>query len=162
MNRETTDTLLGNGLRVLAVHTPGAPLAELRLVLPYARTGPPGPGDAQELLAACLGTGTTAGGGGTRQGIADRAADLGAELSTVVTAESLVMGASVLRPGLGGALELLADLLLRPAYREDELALARWRSAAGTRAPPGPAGRTPVPAGPTSPPRCARPARRPS
>ncbi|MFD9573799.1 M16 family metallopeptidase [Streptomyces sp. NPDC059982] len=135
MNRETTDTLLGNGLRVLAVHTPGAPLAELRLVLPYARTGPPGPGDAQELLAACLGTGTTAGGGGTRQDIADRAADLGAELSTVVTAESLVMGASVLRPGLGGALELLADLLLRPAYREDELALARWRSAAGTRTP---------------------------
>lgn len=133
MNRTTTDTILGNGLRVLAVHAPGAPLAELRLVLPYARTAPH-LGAAQEALAGCLGTGTTAG-DGTRQDVADRAADLGAELSSVVTAESLVMAASVLSAGLPGALDLLADLLLRPAYREPELALFRARAAAAPRAP---------------------------
>ncbi|MGW0366640.1 M16 family metallopeptidase [Streptomyces sp. NPDC002990] len=133
MNRKTTDTILGNGLRVVIVHAPGAPLAELRLVLPYARTAPhltP----ARELLAGCLGTGTTVG-DGSRQDIADRAADLGAELSTVVTAESLVMATSVLSAGLPGALELLADLLLRPAYRERELALVQLRAAAVPRIP---------------------------
>lgn len=133
MNRKTTDTTLGNGLRVVAVHAPGAPLAELRLVLPYARTAPH-LAAAQEALAGCLGTGTTAG-DGTRQDVADRAADLGAELSSVVTAESLVMAASVLRAGLPGALDLLADLLLRPAYREPELALVQARTAAAPRTP---------------------------
>ncbi|MEU8776215.1 insulinase family protein [Streptomyces sp. NPDC048606] len=139
MNRTTSDTLLGNGLRVLAVRAPGAPLAEVRLVLPYARTAPDRLAGARELLAACLGTGTTASAsgasGGTRQDIADRAADLGAELSTVVTAESLVIATSVLRPGLPGALALLSDLLLRPAYREEELALALRRAGAAPRTP---------------------------
>ncbi|MEU6313480.1 insulinase family protein [Streptomyces sp. NPDC047014] len=128
---EICDTSLRNGLRVVVVHTPAAPLAELRLVLPYARTAPH-LAAAQELLAACLGTGTAT---RTRQDIADHAADLGAELSTVVTAESLVMAASVLSPGLPGALELLAGLLLRPAYREPELALAQRRAAAHPRLP---------------------------
>ncbi|MFJ3962361.1 M16 family metallopeptidase [Streptomyces sp. NPDC090036] len=133
MNRKTTDTILGNGLRVVVVHAPLAPLAELRLVLPYARTAPH-LSPARELLAGCLGTGTTAG-NGSRQDIADRAADLGAELSTVVTAESLVMATSVLSAGLPGALELLADLLLRPAYREHELARVQLRAAAVPRGP---------------------------
>ncbi|MFD3326972.1 M16 family metallopeptidase [Streptomyces sp. NPDC058701] len=133
MNRTTTDTTLGNGLRVLAVHAPGAPLAELRLVLPYARTAPH-LAAAQESLAGCLGTGTTVS-DGTRQDIADRASDLGAELSSVVTAESLVMAGSVLGAGLPGALDLLADLLLRPAYREPELALFHARAAAAARTP---------------------------
>ncbi|MFE1286400.1 M16 family metallopeptidase [Streptomyces sp. NPDC058751] len=143
VTRKTTDTTFGNGLRVVVVQAPGAPLAELRLVLPYARTAPH-LSTAQELLAACLGTGTATGGstgggsgtgGSTRQEIADRAADLGAELSTVVTAESLIMAASVLSAGLPGALELLADLMLRPAYREPELALAQRRTAAAPRVP---------------------------
>ncbi|MFD8980123.1 M16 family metallopeptidase [Streptomyces sp. NPDC059564] len=142
MNRETSDTTLGNGLRVVVVRTPGAPLAEVRLVLPYARTAPH-LADAQELLAACFGTGTAAGpttgprtaAARTRQDVADHAADLGAELSTVVTAESLVMAASVLSAGLHGVLALLADLLLRPAYREAELALAQRRAAAFPRTP---------------------------
>ncbi|MFJ4314690.1 M16 family metallopeptidase [Streptomyces lavendulae] len=141
MNRETSDTTLGNGLRVVVVRTHGAPLAEVRLVLPYARTAPH-LAEAQELLAALFGTGTGTGTGAcatagarTRQDVADLAADLGAELSTVVTAESLVVAASVLRAGLPGVLALLSDLLLRPAYREAELALAQRRAAASPRTP---------------------------
>ncbi|MBK3556603.1 insulinase family protein, partial [Streptomyces sp. MBT56] len=106
-------------MRVLAAHAAAAPLAELRLVIPYARTEP-GLTAAQELLAACLGTGSR---DRTRQDIADRAADLGAEFSTVVTAESLILSVSVLAPGLPGALDLLAELLLRPRYEEGEVAL---------------------------------------
>ncbi|PCG87883.1 peptidase M16 [Streptomyces sp. WZ.A104] len=124
-------TVLPTGLRVLAAHAPGAPLAELRLVIPYARTEP-GLAGAQELLAACLGTGSR---DRTRQEIADRAADLGAEFSTVVTAESLILSVSVLAPGLPGALDLLAELLLRPRYEEGEVALAQRRAAAAPRAP---------------------------
>ncbi|MFK0197749.1 M16 family metallopeptidase [Streptomyces lavendulae] len=137
MNRETSDTTLGNGLRVVVVRTHGAPLAEVRLVLPYARTAPH-LAEAQELLAALFGTGTApsaTAGARTRQDVADLAADLGAELSTVVTAESLVVAASGLRAGLPGVLALLADLLLRPAYREAELALAQRRAAASPRTP---------------------------
>ncbi|MFG2510468.1 M16 family metallopeptidase [Streptomyces rubiginosohelvolus] len=129
--RTTLSADLPTGLRVLAAHAPAAPLAELRLVIPYARTEP-GLAAAQELLAACLGTGSR---DRTRQGIADRAADLGAELSTVVTAESLILSVSVLAPGLPGALDLLAELLLRPRYEEGEVALAQRRAAAAPRAP---------------------------
>ncbi|WP_097866487.1 M16 family metallopeptidase, partial [Streptomyces sp. rh34] len=130
MNR-TTAAVLPTGLRVLATHAPGAPLAELRLVIPYARTEP-GLAAAQELLAACLGTGSR---DRTRQEIADRAADLGAEISTVVTAESLILSVSVLAPGLPGALDLLAELLVRPRYEAGEVALAQRRAAAAPRAP---------------------------
>ncbi|MGW4626804.1 M16 family metallopeptidase [Streptomyces rubiginosohelvolus] len=129
--RTTLSAVLPTGLRVLAAHAPAAPLAELRLVIPYARTEP-GLAAAQELLAACLGTGSR---DRTRQDIADRAADLGAELSTVVTAESLILSVSVLAPGLPGALDLLAELLLRPRYEEGEVALAQRRAAAAPRAP---------------------------
>ncbi|MFE6914371.1 M16 family metallopeptidase [Streptomyces rubiginosohelvolus] len=129
--RTTLSAVLPTGLRVLAAHAAAAPLAELRLVIPYARTEP-GLAAAQELLAACLGTGSR---DRTRQDIADRAADLGAELSTVVTAESLILSVSVLAPGLPGALDLLAELLLRPRYEEGEVALAQRRAAAAPRAP---------------------------
>ncbi|MFD4028505.1 M16 family metallopeptidase [Streptomyces sp. NPDC058576] len=129
--RTTLSADLPTGLRVLAAHAPAAPLAELRLAIPYARTEP-GLAAAQELLAACLGTGSR---DRTRQDIADRAADLGAELSTVVTAESLILSVSVLAPGLPGALDLLAELLLRPRYEEGEVALAQRRAAAAPRAP---------------------------
>ncbi|RPK62766.1 Peptidase M16 inactive domain protein [Streptomyces sp. ADI96-02] len=132
----TADAVLPGGLRVRAAHAPGAPLAELRLVIPYARTEP-ALAAAQELLAACLGTGARdrSGRNVSRQDIADRAADLGAEFSTVVTAESLILSVSVLAPGLPGVLGLLADLLERPRYDEGELALARRRAAAAPRLP---------------------------
>lgn len=110
--RDTLRTTLPNGLDTALVHVPGAPLAELRLVLPYARTEP-ALRPAQDLLAARLGTATTV---RDRQAVADRAADLGAEFSTVVTAEQLVLSVSVPGEDLPGALELLADLLLRPSY----------------------------------------------
>lgn len=110
--RETLRTVLPNGLDTALVHVPGAPLAELRLVLPYARTEP-ALRAAQDLLAARLGTATTV---RDRQAVADRAADLGAEFSTVVTAEQLVLSVSVPGEELPGALELLAELLLRPSY----------------------------------------------
>ncbi|MFJ9775529.1 M16 family metallopeptidase [Kitasatospora sp. NPDC101157] len=124
----TVDTVLPGGLRLVALHTPDAPLAELRLVLPFARTEP-ALTPAQRALAACLGTGARTADGRTltRQAVADRAADLGAELTTVVTAESLVIAVGVLAAGLPGALDLLAGLLVRPHYTDHEIGLAHAR-----------------------------------
>ncbi|MEU8029638.1 insulinase family protein [Streptomyces sp. NPDC049099] len=110
--RETLRSTLANGLDTVVVAAPGAPLAEIRLVLPYARAGRACL-RLQELLAAGLGTATTT---LDRQAVADRAADLGAEVSTVVTAEHLVLSVSVLAKGLPGALRLLADMLVHPVY----------------------------------------------
>ncbi len=101
----------------------------MRLVLPYARTEP-ALAAAQELLAAGFGTATATRG---RRAVADLAAGLGAEFSTVVTAEHLVFSASVLADGLPRALRLLADLILRPAYDDPPAA-------------PAPHGRAPRPA----------------
>ncbi|SDO56412.1 Predicted Zn-dependent peptidase [Streptomyces sp. cf386] len=128
----TLRTVLPNGLDTVVVTVPDAPLAEIRLVLPYARTEP-ALAAVQELLAAGLGT---AGVTRDRRAVADRAAGLGAEFSTVVTAEQLVLSVSVLAEGLAGALELLADLLLRPAY--DHPAGPPSRSGPAPRAIPGP------------------------
>ncbi|GAB2924352.1 M16 family metallopeptidase [Streptomyces heilongjiangensis] len=129
---ETFRTVLPNGLDTVLVTVPGAPLAEIRLVLPYARTEP-GLAAARELLAAHLGTATTT---RDRQAVADLAADLGGEFSTVVTAEQLVLSASVLADGLRGALALLADLVLRPALPPPVARDARR----GPTPPPRPAG----------------------
>ncbi|MEV4503690.1 M16 family metallopeptidase [Streptomyces klenkii] len=114
MKRPWVRRTLGNGLQVVVVEAPGAPLAELRLVVPYALTEPR-EAAARELLAARLGTGSTT---RDRRAVADRTADLGAELSTVVTVEQLLLSVSVLSEGLEGTLELLGDLLIRPAYRD--------------------------------------------
>ncbi|MCL8015257.1 pitrilysin family protein [Streptomyces sp. AS02] len=129
-NGSTPRTTLPNGLDTVVVTAPGAPLAEIRLVLPYARTEP-ALAAVRELLAAGLGTATVS---RDRRAVADRAADLGAEFSTVVTAEQLVLSVSVLAEGLPGALELLADLLLRPAYDH----LPRPGSGPAPRTSPGP------------------------
>ncbi|MFF7357586.1 M16 family metallopeptidase [Streptomyces filipinensis] len=125
--REALRSTLANGLDTVVVAAPGAPLAEIRLVLPYARADRASV-RPQELVAAGLGTATAT---RDRQAVADRAADLGAEVSTVVTAEHLVLSVSVLAHGLSGALRLLADLLVHPVYD--------------------PAGTAPAPAGPAAP-----------
>ncbi|MGW5116444.1 M16 family metallopeptidase [Streptomyces noursei] len=114
------------GLHTVVVPDPGAPVAEIRLLIPYARTGR-FPLPVQELLPACLATGTIR---RNRQGIVEHAADIGAELSTVVTAESLLLSVSVLAECLPEAVELLAEVLLSPAYRMGELDLVRSRAQA--------------------------------
>ncbi|MGW3271263.1 M16 family metallopeptidase [Streptomyces kronopolitis] len=118
------------GLQTVVVPAPGAPVAEIRLLIPYARTGRL-PAPVHTLLPACLGTGTAQ---RSRQAIVERAADIGAELSTVVTAESLLMSLSVLGDHLPEAVELLAEILLSPAYRSDELDLVRARARAAPTA----------------------------
>lgn len=132
MTREWSSTRLNNGLQIVAVQVPRSPLAELRLVVPFARVHHEYAA-AQELLATCLGTGTRFPDdrpNRNRRDISDLAADLGAELGTVVTAESLIMSAAVLSVGLSDLLRLVGDILVRPHYGRDELEIAQARASA--------------------------------
>ena len=131
---EVLDTRLPNGLRVLAAHRPGVPMAEVRLRVPFAPpVGPDGTyADAAatrhlaaaELLSATLLTGTR-----TRDRVAidDELAAVGADLGVSVDPERLQVGGSGLAMGLPTVLEVLADVLTAATHPDAEVLRERTR-----------------------------------
>ena len=117
------DTVLDNGLRVLAVRRPAVPMVELRLRIPFGGNEPTRPATA-ELLSTALLTGTE---GRDRVQLDTDLALLGADLSASVDPERLVIAGSGLSNGLPRLLDILADLLTVPAYDADEVARERDR-----------------------------------
>lgn len=120
---ESVDTVLDNGLRVIAVHSPTVPMAELRLRIPFAGT------DARhsaiaEVLAATLLTGTTR---RDRVAMDTDLALVGGELGAGVDPERLSLGGNALASGFDTLLDVLADALTGAAYRDDEVAGERTR-----------------------------------
>ena len=121
------DRTLDNGLRVLAVHRPGVPLAELRLRIPFA--GPSGKSGASHTASASL-LGETMLSGTDRRSAAQLAADvqaLGGQLSASTDADRLGVGGSVLVDGLPGLLEVLAEVLTSATYPKREVVGERDR-----------------------------------
>jgi predicted Zn-dependent peptidase len=114
------DTVLDNGLRVLAVRRPGVPLAEVRLRIPFAA---PAKGTATHVARAHLLADTFL--SGTEQRDANQiAVDLqavGATFGVNVDADRLAFGGSVLLDGLGGLLELLGELLTSATFPKREV-----------------------------------------
>jgi zinc protease len=117
------DTVLDNGLRVLAVRRPAVPMVELRLRIPFGGNEPTRPATA-ELLSTALLTGTE---GRDRVQLDTDLALLGADFSASVDPERLVIAGSGLSSGLPKLLDILADLLTAPAYDADEVARERDR-----------------------------------
>lgn len=120
---ESVDTVLDNGLRVIAVHSPTVPMAELRLRIPFAGT------DARhaaiaEVLAATLLTGTAR---RDRVAMDTDLALVGGELGAGVDPERLSLGGNALASGFDTLLDVLADALTGAAYRDDEVAGERTR-----------------------------------
>jgi zinc protease len=115
------DTVLDNGLRVLAVRRPGVPLVELRLRVPFA--GPGGRSGPAHLARATLLSDTLLSGTDRRDAsqIAVDLQALGGELSASTDADRLGFGGSVLSSGLPGLLELLAELLTSASYPAREV-----------------------------------------
>ncbi|MGZ6793401.1 MAG: insulinase family protein, partial [Mycobacteriales bacterium] len=138
-----SDTLLDNGLRVLAVRRPGVPLVELRLRIPFAApTGKAGP---QHVARANLLGDTLLSGTAQRDAtqIAVALQSLGGQLSASTDADRLGFGGSVLSGGLRGLLDLLAEVLTSASYPKREVEgerdrlvqeLAIHRSSAGVQA----------------------------
>ncbi|MGH3493452.1 MAG: M16 family metallopeptidase [Sciscionella sp.] len=117
------DTVLANGLRVLAVRHARVPLVELRLRIPFAGSDALHCATA-ELLAETLLAGTQ-----TRDRIAmdTDLALIGGELSTGVDPERLAISGSALSEGLPRLLEVLADSLTAAAYHPEEIERERAR-----------------------------------
>ena len=109
------DTVLDNGLRVLAVRRPGVPLAEVRLRIPFAA---PPKGITAHVARAHLLADTFL--SGTEQRNANQIAvalqAVGATLNVSVDADRLAFGGSVLLEGLDGLLDLLGELLTAATF----------------------------------------------
>lgn len=122
-----SDTVLDNGLRVLAVRRPGVPLAEIRLRIPFA--GPSGKrARAHTAQAALLADALLL---GTERRDAEQIAtdlqSLGGQLSASTDSDRLGLGGSVLVDGLPGLLELLGEVVTAASYPKREVAGERDR-----------------------------------
>jgi predicted Zn-dependent peptidase len=115
-----SDTLLDNGLRVLAVRRPGVPLAEVRLRIPFAA---PAKGTAAHVARAHLLADTFLSGTEHRDAsqIAIDLQAVGATLGVNVDADRLAFGGSVLLDGLPGLLALIGELLTSATFPKREV-----------------------------------------
>ncbi|EHR59736.1 M16 family metallopeptidase [Saccharomonospora cyanea] len=111
------DTVLDNGLRVLAVRKPTVPMVEVRLTIPFAGDDPMHPATA-EVLAETLLTGTRR---RDRVGIDTDLALIGGDLGTVVDPEHLRVSGSALAEKLPELLDVLADVLTGASYMDAEV-----------------------------------------
>ncbi|HTI24344.1 MAG TPA: pitrilysin family protein [Kutzneria sp.] len=112
------DTVLPNGLRVIAVRKESVPMVELRLRIPFAGTERLHSARA-EVLANTLLTGTER---RDRTQFDTDLAAVGGDLNSVVDPERLSIGGSALASGLDVLLDVLADALTGAVYRDEEVA----------------------------------------
>jgi zinc protease len=117
--REAERTLAG-GLTVIAIRRPAVPLVELRLRVPFGRAPLP----RATLLSQALFTGT-----GTMSSvqIAAELQAVGGGLSAGLDPDRLLVTGNALAGGLERMLEILASVLVDPAYPNEEVATERER-----------------------------------
>ncbi|HKS50895.1 MAG TPA: pitrilysin family protein [Pseudonocardiaceae bacterium] len=120
---QAVDTVLDNGLRVLAVRRPAVPMVELRLRIPFGGTHRTHPARA-ELLSATLLQGTPR---RDRFAIDKALAAVGGDLMATVDPEHLSVSGSVLASGLDVALDVLGDALTAASYASAEVLRERNR-----------------------------------
>lgn len=119
----TVDTVLANGLRVIAARHGAVPMVELRLRIPFAGSESDHPARA-ELLAETLLTGTDQ---RDRVRVDTDLAAVGGDLEASVDPERLSVAGNALVGGLDTLLDVLNDALTGAAYRDDEIAAERDR-----------------------------------
>ena len=114
---------LPNGLRVWTVHHPQVPIVALMLLVRRgAASDPVGKEGLAAVTADMLDEGT-----GERSAIDmhEALARLGAQFDTDIGSDATVASVTVLSRFTGRALALLADILVRPALREDDFTRVR-------------------------------------
>ncbi|MDA3646247.1 insulinase family protein [Saccharopolyspora indica] len=119
----TADTVLSNGLRVIAARHGVVPMVELRLRIPFAGDDPKHPARA-EVLAETLLTGTER---RSRVQMDTDLAAVGGDLNAVVDPERLSVYGNALATGLDTLLDVLADALTGAAYLDEEITGERGR-----------------------------------
>jgi zinc protease len=126
---DVLDVTLPTGLRVLAAHRPGVPMAEVRLRVPFAPDTTDDAAVSHHLAAAELLSATLLVGTATRDRVAidDELAGVGADFGVSVDPERLQVGGSGLASGLPTMLEVLADVLTAATHPEAEVLRERTR-----------------------------------
>jgi zinc protease len=119
----SVDTVLDNGLRVIAVHQTTVPMVEVRVRIPFAGTDPMHAAVA-EVLAGTLLTGTAR---RDRVAVDTDLALVGGELDAAVDPERLSISGNALASGLDTLLDVLADALTGATYADDEVIRERDR-----------------------------------
>ncbi|TWF93302.1 M16 family metallopeptidase [Saccharopolyspora dendranthemae] len=117
------DTVLPNGLRVIAVRHGQVPMVEMRLRIPFAGDAREHPAQA-EVLAETLLTGTER---RDRVKMDTDLAAVGGDLHAAVDPERLSIAGDALASGLDTLLDVLADALTGATYAEDEINAERAR-----------------------------------
>ena len=117
------ERVLESGLRVVAVRKAGVPLVEVRLRIPFAGTAPSHRARTA-LLSRTMLTGTDR---HDQVGLAEALQELGTSLSVSADPDRLLIGGAVLRTGLSGLLDLLAEILVGASYPVGEVGGERQR-----------------------------------
>jgi zinc protease len=118
-----TTAVLDNGLTVLAIRKRGVPLVEIRLRLPFLSAKPAHPAQAT-LLGETMLTGAA---GLDRSALAAAVQTLGGDISASVDADRLIVSGNVLATNLRKLLDVVASVLVDPAYDRAEVATERGR-----------------------------------
>ena len=117
------ESLLANGLKVVAVRRTGAPLVELRLWIPFGGAAEQHPARAELLAAsALLGTAER-----SREEVDIALGEVGGHLNANVDPERLLFTGSVLANGLTALLDVLTEVLTTAAYRKPDVLNERDR-----------------------------------
>jgi predicted Zn-dependent peptidase len=119
----STESVLDNGLRVIALRKPGVPIVEMRLRLPFQSSKATHPARAT-LLGETMQTGA---GSLDRADLAAAIQGLGGDLSVGVDADRLLVAGNVLATNLRRLLDLAATVLTEPTYDQDEVSTERDR-----------------------------------
>ncbi|MFK2902517.1 insulinase family protein [Dyella ginsengisoli] len=117
---------LANGLRVVSVRRADLPLVTARLLI--RRGGEMDPAGEAGLASLTANLLTKGAAGKTAPQIAAAAEALGGTLDASAGWDESGVGITVTTPRLGEALALLADVVRRPAFAEDELSRARTQA----------------------------------
>lgn len=123
------DTVLGSGLRVIAVCRAEVPMVELRLRVPFAAAdaaAAPAHAARAEVMASTIAAGTER---RSRVELDDDLAEVGGEIGFSVDPERLSVSGHALADGLPALLDVVADVLLHATHPDAELERERERLA---------------------------------
>ncbi len=119
----TREVVLPNGLRLVVVEQPRQPVLSVTLMTPAGSAfDPPDKEGTSDLLARLL---TRGAGGRTAAQFAAAIEAIGGSLGAVSDPDALSIQADVLSPHAGTTLDLIADIVLRPALDTAELRVAQ-------------------------------------
>jgi len=115
------DTVLPNGLRVIAARKPGAAVVQIRLAIPHTVTDRPSVAQVA-MLGTCLLAGTER---RDRVAVENEISHLGGQLAVSWDGIGLSASGAVSAHGFDAALDILTDALTGATYIEDEVERAR-------------------------------------